>query len=130
MLAASTALGKFDQNSASFAAKSHLMSGTNITVLNDNSNIQRPVIKHESDDDSCTDSTTNDEWEPISKAVRLPDSAGDYGISSPAYSSAESNGPTAVQRSAKTSNRPTGPRKPRKDVQAIILSLYFVNSYQ
>jgi len=80
-------------------------------------------MKHELDDEdnfSGNDSTTNEEWEPGSKMSRMAD----YKVTSPSYSSTDSNGPI-IKTTGKTSNRPTGPRKPRHG-QEVILSVYSI----
>jgi hypothetical protein len=91
----------------------------------DGSYMQRPsVLKHEYDDEenfTGDDSTTNEEWEPGSKMLCMPDASADYKNTSPCYSSTDSNGPLPSKSNNKVSNRPTGPRKPRKDVQVITL---------
>lgn len=88
----------------------------------DSGYMQMPsALKHEYDDEenfTGDDSTTNEEWEPGSKMLCMPD-ASDYKVTSPCYSSTDSNGPLPPKSGSKISNRPTGPRKPRKDVQVI-----------
>lgn len=91
--------------------------GLGKSQLQSASQVQGSMVKHENDDDddfTGDESTTNDEWESSAKLPRMADSAGDYKVTSPSYSSTDSNGPLPV-KTGKVSNRPTGPRKPRKD---------------